>query len=138
MNLIQIILAVALFGTTSQQLEGWKGIVPLHATRLDVERVLGPPAGSCKSLCNYEGQKEVVFVRYSAEPCGHGEESRWRVPPDTVIDLTVNLEETPRLSDLKLDLRKFKKTQDPELHGYSTYKNEDKGVAYAVSAEGRV
>jgi hypothetical protein len=138
MNIIEIIVCIVFFGSLSQSIEGWKGIVPLRSTRVDVERLLGAPSSRCKGLCRYESKDEVVFVRYSGEPCNNEEQNRWRVPPDTVIDLTVNLGETPKLSDLKLNLKKFKRTQDPELHGYSTYKNEDRGVSYAVSSDGRI
>ena len=58
-----------------------------------------------------------------------------RISPNTVISLSVNLAEGQKLSDLKLDRKRFRKTKDPELHGYSTYENESEGTSYSVSAE---
>ena len=42
------------------------------------------------------------------------------------------------MADLRLNLKKFKKTKDRELYGYATYENEAIGVSYAVSADRRV
>ncbi|MBC8030622.1 MAG: hypothetical protein H7Z16_10965 [Pyrinomonadaceae bacterium] len=39
----------------------------------------------------------------------------------------------PKLPDLRLDRRKFTRTEDPELHGYSYYTNEEDGVTYSIS-----
>lgn len=138
MNIIEIILCVSVFSSISSKVEGWKGIVPLHSTRVEVERLLGPPVKPCKDLCHYDTTTEGVFVRYSGEPCEEGQENRWRVPANTVISLSVNLAERQKLSDLKLDRRRFRKTEDPELHGYSTYENESEGISYSVSDEGVV
>jgi hypothetical protein len=137
MGMIEAILFSAFVTFAFQDHRGWKGILPLHSTRADVERVLGPPTEPCKEGCHYDTRSEGVFVRYSTERCvGHG--AAWNVPPNTVISLSINLAERPSLKDLKLNLKKFKKTEDPELHGYTTYENEAKGVSYAVSADGRV
>jgi hypothetical protein len=119
-------------------LQGWKGIAPLHSSRADVERLLGSPSAACKTLCSYETKSEVVFVGYSGEPCTNNDENRWRVPSDTVTSVTVNLGERAKLSGLKLNLRKFIRTMDPELNGYSTYSNDEMGVAYSVTDKGRV
>lgn len=138
MKMIGIIVCVALFGSFSPKVEGWKGIVPLRSTRAEVERLLGAPVRPCKEGCTYDTKSEGVFVRYSGEPCEEGEANRWRVPPHTVISLTVYASRKPNLSDLKLDRKRFKKTNDPELHGYYTYENEEDGVAYEVSDRGVV
>jgi hypothetical protein len=137
MNILEIALSLALF-SLCPQVETWKAIVPLHSTRADVERLLGPPVRPCKEGCTYDTKSEGVFVRYSGEPCEKGEANRWRVPRDTVISLSVYPSLKPNLSDLKLDRKRFKKTKDPELHGYYTYENQKDGVAYEVSDRGVV
>ena len=133
----QIIFTVILL-CNAPSFQGWKGIVALHSSRADVERLLGPPSTQCKSLCSYETKSEVVLVRYSGDPCTNNDDSRWRVPADTVITVTVNLENSPRFSSLKLNRKKFTKTNDPELHGYTSYTSDELGVDYSVTAEGRV
>jgi hypothetical protein len=135
--MLQIILSVILL-CSAPSTKGWKNITPLHSSRADVERLLGPPSDPCNSLCEYETKSDVVIVGYSGEPCTNNDGNRWRVPRDTVISVTVNLEERAKLSRLKLNPKKFIRTMDPELHGYSTYSNDEMGVAYSVNDGGRV
>ncbi|HEY5885161.1 MAG TPA: hypothetical protein VIT88_10765 [Pyrinomonadaceae bacterium] len=80
---------------------------------------------------------QVLVVRYTGEPCTD-EGSRWRVPADTVFEVNVNLGETPKLSKLKLKLKDFTVTEDPELYGYKYYDNPMTGFTYAVTEDGRV
>jgi hypothetical protein len=135
--MLQIFLLMfVLCGTRDTQ--GWKGIVPLHSSRTEVERTLGPPSDSCKHLCRYETKSEVVFVRYSGEPCTNNDDNRWRVPANTAISVSVNLENRLKLSTLKLNRKKFTKTNDPELHGYTSYSRAELGVSYAVDSKGLV
>lgn len=133
MNIIQMMSCVTLLSISSCWVEGWKGIVPLHSTRADVERLLGPPVRPCQTGCSYDTKNEGVFVLYSGRLCGNDEQDRWRVPPDTVISLTIYPAVKPKLSDLKLNLRRFTKTKDPELRGYLTYTSKRRGVTYEVS-----
>lgn len=133
MNMIQVVLWVALITSSSQTSNSWKGIVPFQSTRNDVERVLGPPTRPCTEVCRYDTKTEGIFARYSNEPCKSGEGSPLSIPPNTVISVTVYPETKTRLRDLRLDRRKFTKTKDPELHGYSTYTNSEIGVTYEVS-----
>lgn len=46
--------------------------------------------------------------------------------------MTVYSEVKPRLRDLKLNMRKFTRTNNPELGGYATYTNAEIG-GYEVS-----
>jgi hypothetical protein len=135
--MLQIIFSAILL-LSGPSSKGWKSIAPLHSSRADVERLLGSPSAPCKSLCRYETQREVVFVGYSGDPCTNNDDNRWRVPADTVISVTVNLEKRPRFSSLKLNRKKFTKTNDPELHGYTSYTSAELGVDYSVNAEGRL
>jgi hypothetical protein len=138
MNAIAILLSITLFGIGSCVPTGWNGIVPLHSTREEVERFLGPPVRPCTKGCSYDTKNEGVFVLYSGKPCESGEQSRWRVPPDTVLGLSVYPAVKPQLSHLKLNLKSFAKTRDPELQGYLTYTDAQEGVTYEVSDKGLV
>lgn len=55
------------------QSKGWRGIVPLHSTRADVIRLLGPPNldGDLYDLDN-----KTVHIEYSDGPC-----EKLRTPP---------------------------------------------------------
>lgn len=136
--MIETILYLALVSFSSQHDRGWKGILPLHSARADVEQLLGPPTEPCKDGCDYDTKNEGVFVRYSIGVCADGGPNAWNVSPNTVISLSVYPTARPKLSDLRLNLKKFTKTKDPELHGYSTYTNEAEGVTYSVSDDGTV
>jgi hypothetical protein len=47
----EVIILLVLFGCfTGANATGWRGTVPLHSTRSDVERLLGAPTGECKCL----------------------------------------------------------------------------------------
>lgn len=118
--------------------DGWKGIVPLRSTRAEVERQLGVPVSTCGETCSYETPKEKVTIVYSTDPCGRGDQNRWRVSAGTVVTVIVYPAETPKFKDLKLNLKKFIKTRDPELAGYWVYTNEQEGISYEVSKTGRV
>ena len=77
--------------------EPWKQIVPLRSTRSDVEKLIGPASDSCKSMCWYKSLNQVLVVSYTGEPCTD-EGGRWRVPADTVSEVSVNLREALNLS----------------------------------------
>ncbi len=123
---------------TPSPLDGWKGILPLHSTRADVERQLGLPSTPCQGGCTYKGQTESVTIVYSTEPCGPGDHNRWRVPVGTVVTVIVYPVVKPKLKDLKRNLKKFTKTKDPELAGHWVYTNHNEGVSYEVSKTGSV
>lgn len=133
MSIIQIALWAVLITSSSQTTNGWKGIVALQSTRMDVERLLGPPTNACTEVCRYDTKTERVFVQYSDEACKKGDANPMNIPPGTVVSVTVYPDAETRLRDLKLDRKKFKKINDPELQGYSTYTSRELGVAYEVS-----
>lgn len=112
---------------------GWRGIVPLHSTRADVERVLGAPSDKCK--CLYKTEDIAVVVEYARSPC-KGALLSWDVPADTVLSLTVRSKNKQRFSDLNLDLGKYVLRQDDTMTRY--YTNKDAGIEYEVSTEGTI
>ena len=138
MKIILLVLGLALVIDSPQINKGWKGIAPLRSTRSDVERVLGSPTTSCTEVCHYQTKTESVFVHYSVERCARRELHPLNIPPNTVLTVLVYSEAKPRLRDLRLNMKKFMKTNDPELNGYATYTNGEAGVAYEVSDKGLV
>lgn len=118
------------------QAKEWRGIVPLHSTRTDVERLLGRASNECK--CSYYSNDVNVFVVYSSGNCKSGESGGWNIPPDTVIRFSIYPKVKPKLSELKVDLSKFRKTDDPELVGNAFYMNEEEGSGFEVDVSGIV
>lgn len=114
----------------------WHGIVPLHSTRVDVERILGaPPQERIRSdVGSYELEHEDILIRYSTGKCIE----KWDVPRDTVIYIHVFPKKKPKFSELKLDLSNYRKFPDPELPDYSYYDNEEEGFEVEVDRNGVV
>ena len=71
---------------SQQAAKGWRGLVPLRATRRDVERVLGKPA---QGVGYFETGDARVWIEYSVGPCEKGWPYGWNVKPNTVESITV-------------------------------------------------
>lgn len=108
--------------------KGWRGIVPLHSTRTDVEAVLGKGTGECE--CSYYRDDMNIFFRYSSGTCDSGRSGDWNIGPNTVIGFTIYPKPTPKLSDLKLDETKFEKK--PNIGDSLLYVNNEEGLSMQV------
>lgn len=115
----------------------WRGIVPLHSTRVDVERLLGVSTNACKALsCIYELANENVFILYaSGPPCGSDGPSGWRVPRDTVIEVGVYSKRKRRLSDLRINEGKYQKKPNEELPGVFHYVSAEEGIKIEANGD---
>lgn len=85
----------------------WQGLIPLHSSRKDVERMLGKPQASFGSLVIYHRSVDSVWIRYINQGCI--DKFAWNVPLGTVERIQVNLKSTVLPGDLKFDLRQFQK-----------------------------
>jgi hypothetical protein len=128
-------LLLVLTSIAHPQANSWQGIVPLHSTRIDVEKILGPPRPESKGLdaSTYKTGGEKVFVLYSTGPCNAKPSNGWNVPRGTVIEVSVEPNVKPKLSDFKLDLSKFKKNRDPEVLDYTYYTDDGNGISITVN-----
>lgn len=124
------LLGLIALTTDFSRAKGWRGIVPLHSTRADVERLLGPGTNQCK--CAYYLDDVNVFFQYSSGDCKSGGSGGWNIPPDTVIRFTVVPKPKPRLSDLNLDESKFMKKQSGHIAGVINYIDEQEGLSLEV------
>jgi hypothetical protein len=126
--------------TVLSEAKEWRGIIPLHSTRVDVEHLLGTSVEKCKDLnCLYNLETETVFIIYaSGAPCSKNDAaSAWNVPRDTVIEITVRIKgrDGRPLSDLKIDISKYKKIADPENPALIYYINGEEGLRVEVSGD---
>lgn len=116
------------------QSQGWRGIVPLHSTRADVERVLGRSADRCN--CIYKTEDDVVSIEYASDSCKRTK-TGWNVPADTVIRVRVAPKKVRLFSELQSDGRNYRKVKD--LHTEWVYYFDDKeGKMFEVSSDGVV
>ena len=134
LSVSSFLCAALLMGGLSQS-RGWHGIVPLHSTRADVERLMGLPTEKLSQHSDfYRTPKETVIVQYSRGlPCGTGEKySQWRVPRNTVESILVTPTQPVRLSDLGIDESKYDKRQGGHVGEDIYYINEQTGESLRV------
>jgi len=112
----------------SSAAQGWRGIKPLHSTRVEVERLIGPPVQP--NGITYDLKNERVNVVYSDGKCTEGWPYGWNVKPGTVIGITVYPQVRPKLAELPIDISKSKKYVDPS--GVIHYNNDDEGLSVAI------
>lgn len=128
-----VFLATALF----IQANSWHGIVPLHSTRADVEKILGPPTPGSKApyAASYRTKNERVFVLYSTGPCDADPSHGWNAPIGTVVSISVEPDTKPKFADLKLDESKYEKRPDPKVLRFTYYTSEDDGISIEVDTD---
>jgi|SRR5215510_5058409 len=132
-HIITTILFMGLtVGTTNHQDRGWKGIVPLSSTRAEVENKLGKAIN--KSNNSYETDSENISIHYTKAPCTSG--SGWNVPSDTVIYIFVHPKIKSPVSDLTIDLGKYRK-EDDKLPDVYIFRNDEEGATIEV-VQGKV
>jgi hypothetical protein len=118
---VWILLSVA-----SDQAQGWRGIVPLHSTRADVEHILSLPSDSNKVMAYYYLEDETVTIQYTTGGCEEGNE--WNVSPGTVLTIAIQPKVKPKLSELQIDLTKFNKEINPHIDDIVYYVNKEDGI----------
>jgi hypothetical protein len=147
--LVAFFLFLTLFLVSSAEAKGWRGIVPLHSTRADVERLLGQPEKRMSEFSDfYRTPNETVIIDYAKGlPCGIGNKySRWRVPRDTVTNIFVTPNRGSPLSQLSIDESKYKSVTGGhtpsvyyvnELEGerLRVFQNEVMDIGYFPAAE---
>lgn len=136
LGLISLILTVV-YAFTSATKE-WCGIVPLHSTRADVERLLKVKPESCGgNACLYDLPDKTVFVLYAAEPTCRNDDATtsWKVPRDTVIQFTVRFKTPETFAALDIDVTKYDRTPDKELRGLVYLSDYGKGVRMETSGD---
>jgi hypothetical protein len=126
--LICIVITCAALGDASAK--DWRGLTPLHSTRSDVDRLLGTPTNKNNAdAAVYRTETEEVLVRYSTGTCIE----KWNVPGDVILFIHVFPQKRPKLSELNLNISKYKITKDPEALDYSNYANDEEGFGLDVN-----
>lgn len=124
---------ITLYAATAEA-KGWRGIVPLHSTRSQVEQVLGPPTEqNTPYSVVYRTQNETVLIYFAhGRPCGIGDKySQWRVAGNTVTDIFITPNPGSPLSKLSIDESKYKKLSGGHI-SETQYINARDGEALTV------
>jgi hypothetical protein len=124
---------VVMMGQCFIHAKPWRGIVPLHTTRVVVQQQLGPPSIDHGDTVVYEYPDERASIEYSKGPCSV-EFSPWNVKRDTVVSIWVTPKSYLKAADLKLD-KNLKKVRDEHRPQVSHYINEEEGIEYNVDEE---
>ena len=140
-----VIVMMILTSTIScQSLEnGWKDIKPLHSNKGEVEKIFGEPKIVGNNSYRYTTDDAYVEVKYATAPCKESQYGRgvFRVPENTVLEYHVYFKEFPefpRLSDIKLDKRKYEKDTSGDAPFIYSYWNRDGGIRLSVNFKGDV
>lgn len=114
--------------------KAWRGILPLHSTRADVERILGPPN---LEDAGYEIDGARVQITYTTQGCQDGLPSGWRVPADTVVSISVSAGDELLLNDVLVSGRNYDQIYAVQRPQLIDFVDPDEGVRYS-SIEGYV
>lgn len=131
--IIVILYYLGILGIAARgEAKGWRGIVPLHSTRAQVEQLLGlPDASSNKFTSIYQLENESVLINYAgSSPCEFPD--GWRVPHDTVVNIIVTPKTRLLLKDLQVDVSKYKKTSGGHRSEDVIYTNLEEGERITV------
>lgn len=118
----------------------WRGIIPLHSTREDIEKLLGPahppPSDGSWSYTMHEGRsiyhldEGEVYIVFT-----NGKDPKWvncsgGVPSGTVLSIQVTPKKELTLSDLRLEEARLKKfdPSSPSGIGYEGYIDDEAGI----------
>ena len=136
-HFIRISLQLALVAALSSNLaaKSFHGIVPLHSTRTDIEKLWGkpkPPPGDSGRAYTLNDNRSIyftdegeVYVLYARSTTGCDK----RVSPDTVLWVSLTLNPKLPLSELRIEEKRFR-TYDPakpEGSGFLAYSDDVDG-----------
>ena len=128
LKILLVCVSVIFCSAATAKPQGWREIRPLHATREDVERLIGPPMQPNGATYDLKGER--VNIGYSEVRCAKGWPYGWNVPARTVTSVTIYPQPRPKLSDLPIDISKSTKYVDPT--GVIHYNNDEEGLSVAV------
>ena len=112
----------------------WRGIIPLKSTRADVERRFGKP----DKWGDYEFNDERVSFDYGDGPCKGlyvalgKDHCKCLADENTVMSIFVEPTVRRKVSDLKIDMRNFRRTPISPFPNTFEYDNTKEGITYTV------
>ena len=128
--LVSLLMIISLAFTQDEA--GWRGIVPLHSTRAQVEQLVGVLDTRCQC---YSTETETIRVEYASGPCT-GVLAGWNVPVDTVLSLQIFPKKPLLFSEVKIKKEDFITTVDDTVTTY--YGDGERGLRYSVTSSGTV
>jgi hypothetical protein len=111
MNLLKMLILIVLGLVLNMRVQAkeWRGIIPLHSTRGDVERILGlpwrQPSGEYSLYLIDRASVQITFAGPSDSGAGRCSRS---VSPGTVLSIFIVPQHDVSLTDLQIDLQHTK------------------------------
>lgn len=136
-NVFALCLFLVCLASVEVLAKDWKGIIPLHSTRTDVERIL-KVTSSGKESDLFQFAEENVLIFYSQIKCTTGDARGWKVPIGTVTDISVFLKKRRSLSEILSVLNMSKDSfniASTDAARYFSYSDEIAGVNIDVQGE---
>ena len=130
-----LVLLVYVYSSTAKE---WCSIVPLKSTREDVERLLKVKPVRCGGgACLYDLSDKTLFVLYAAEQTCRNDDATtsWKVPATTVIEFTVHFKTPQQFSALDIDVTKYDRVPDKELHNLFYLIDYAQGIRLETSGD---
>jgi hypothetical protein len=90
--------------------------------------MLGPSSGHYYS--EYDLKEGHLYIEYSSGPCRADRNGGWNVPENVVVSIHFSPAHKQKVSDLKLDLQKYRKVIDQHVEGVVYYVNDEDGISY--------
>lgn len=120
-------LGIAILTSLIGFAHGWRGIKPLHSVRADVERLLGQPTNpNNKYSVFYNLENETVTFDYAGGPPCDGTNG-WQVPEGTVMKIAISPRKRLQLSELNIEVSRYKKINHEAGPGSIEYINDENG-----------
>jgi hypothetical protein len=129
-KIISVCALMLLVTVSVSSAKEWRGIVPLHSTCEDVKRILS--VSICDSPHDIEDGR--VFITFSKKPCADG----WDVPPGTVLSVTFYPKTKPLITELGVDIGKYKREELPYPSNYTFYSNSEEGTIITTTPDQKV
>ena len=126
---VAILACLVIFTPRVASGKAWKSIVPLHSTRADVDRLLGPPMGEDSG---YEIGGEQVLISYSSQGCQEGLPGGWKVPANTVVSITISPAKDLQLADVLVSGKNYDQIYRVHTPTLVDYVDVQEGVRYAT------
>ena len=134
-----LIISMVLIAATSVAAKDWRGILPMHSTRADVEALLGPPPASpgnyilSKGRSIYFLDEGEVYITFAEDEFA-GRVCLSAVPPGTVLMIRVTPKDELPLPRLNIDVRNFKKfdASTPPGQGHEGFISTPEGFVFRV------
>jgi hypothetical protein len=122
-------LTISAWAQEFQIENGWKGIVPLKTTRVEVEKILGVQSEKVNNVhTSYRTKDALIHFTFADKPCSNSGRGQFIVAKDTVLWYTVHIVDPIPLAELRWNTALYARFEDPHLMSLVHYGNKASGI----------